>query len=68
MDEDAAQLFAGTSVGTGGVIGCAYVNGACTGSFEYGVTHMTYTTNAMEQSNLAAHELGHNVGTLRCLR
>lgn len=46
------------------VIGCAYVSVTCNNpGAAYGVNWVTYKTNAVSQSNLVSHELGHNVGS-----
>jgi len=63
---DAAHLFAGTSFecdNTGScVIGCANVQSLCDTRSSYGVNHITFFTDRQLQSDLLAHELGHNCG------
>ena len=65
VKRDIAQLFSGTGLecfSSGGcVIGCAYVNAACT-SAAYGVNYVSYTNNVVGRSNLVAHEIGHVTG------
>jgi len=64
---DAAHLFVGTRFecdNTGScVIGCANVQSLCDTRSSYGVNHITFSTDGQIQSNLFAHELGHNSGS-----
>lgn len=68
VSRDAAQLFSGTGLecdSDGCVIGCAFRGATCYyPAWSYGVNFVSYTSNRMEQSNLVAHELGHNIGKL----
>jgi len=63
---DTAHLFSGTALecnNAGCVIGCASVQSLCSTSSSYGVNHITFSTDGQIQSNLFAHELGHNSGS-----
>lgn len=66
MQRDSVQLFSGTGLecdNDGCVIGCAYTRATCLSTFSaYGVNWVGYTSNAVAQSQLVSHELGHNVG------
>jgi len=63
---DAAHLFVGTRFecdNTGScIIGCATVRSLCDTRSSYGVNHITVHTDRQLQSELLAHELGHNCG------
>jgi len=62
---DTAHLFSGTALecnNAGCVIGCASVQSLCSTSSSYGVNHITFFTDRQLQSDLLAHELGHNCG------
>lgn len=62
---DAAHLFSGTGLEcTRGscVIGCATTPSLCSSTRSYGVNFITFNRDRQLQSNLFAHELGHNAG------
>jgi hypothetical protein len=59
---DVAHFFSGTDFSTNKVIGQAYRNAVCNKSIGYGINWMTFDSDLNLQSNLFAHELGHNAG------
>mmetsp|Transcript_13782 Transcript_13782/g.22820 ORF Transcript_13782/g.22820 Transcript_13782/m.22820 type:complete len:736 (+) Transcript_13782:43-2250(+) len=63
---DAAHLFSGTGLECANdrcVIGCASARSLCQSSRSYGVNFITFNRDGQMQSNLFAHELGHNAGS-----
>lgn len=62
---DVAQLFTGKDLDSN-IIGIAYPGSVCT-SLAYGVVESDYNGNALAfQSDLSAHELGHNWDASHC--
>ncbi len=65
IQRDVAQLFTGKQI-DGNVIGIAYVGEICTSS-AYGVVQSDFNGSALAyQTDLSAHELGHNWGADHC--
>ena len=59
---DVAHFFSGTKYSQGSDVGLAYDGTVCNLGSAYGINWMTHTSDLLLQSNLFAHELGHNAG------
>lgn len=66
---DAAHLFSGTGLecdrNGSCVIGCARSPSLCNSARSYAVNYIAFSRDSQLQSNLFAHELGHNAGKFR---
>jgi len=61
VPRDVAHLFVGRNF-KDDYTGCSYIGTLCNRSFAYAVESMTLSNELVYQSNLFAHELGHNCG------
>lgn len=64
ITRDLAHLFTGREL-TGSTIGIAWVEDICT-SQAYGLSQPNFSTNFSCQTDLTAHEMGHNWGASHC--
>ncbi len=65
IERDLTQLFTGKEI-DGSTIGIAWLGATCTTSFGYSLVQSNFHTTFAYQTDLTAHELGHNWGAHHC--